>query len=112
VRPIGQSGLPCNPRAWLLTIVRNTTLSWLEHNRARHTVSVETLDEASRSRFERGGDWAEGSTPETALLEKADAAMLEVAIRSLPLEFRETLVLRDIQGLDYRADHPRSRLEP
>src|SRR5262245_61124168 len=41
-------------------------------------------------------------TPETELIAKADATQLEAAIAELPLSFRETLVLRDMQGLDYR----------
>ncbi len=41
-------------------------------------------------------------TPETALIAHADAALLEAAIAALPAPFRETLVLRDIQELDYR----------
>jgi RNA polymerase sigma-70 factor (ECF subfamily) len=42
------------------------------------------------------------ATPETELIAKADAARLEAAIAALPVEFRETFVLRDMQGLDYR----------
>jgi len=41
-------------------------------------------------------------TPETALIAKTDRARLEAAIAALPVPFRETLVLRDVQGLDYR----------
>ena len=41
-------------------------------------------------------------TPEATLIAKADAARLEAAIAELPVPFRETLVLRDVQGLDYR----------
>src|SRR5262245_66610720 len=41
-------------------------------------------------------------TPEAALIAKTDAARLEAAIAELPVPFRETLVLRDVQGLDYR----------
>jgi RNA polymerase sigma factor (sigma-70 family) len=36
------------------------------------------------------------------LIARADEAKLEAAIASLPTIFRETLVLRDVQGLDYR----------
>jgi len=36
------------------------------------------------------------------MIAKADAARLEAAIADLPVPFRETLVLRDVQGLDYR----------
>ena len=39
---------------------------------------------------------------EAALIAKADARRLEAAIAELPVPFRETLVLRDVQGLDYR----------
>jgi RNA polymerase sigma-70 factor (ECF subfamily) len=88
------------PRAWLLAIVRNTAFSWLESNRARRIVSIEALGDAERNKVE--SEWADATTPETAFIEKADAAMLEAAIRSLPVEFRETLVLRDIHGFDYR----------
>ncbi|MBV8839004.1 MAG: sigma-70 family RNA polymerase sigma factor, partial [Alphaproteobacteria bacterium] len=42
------------------------------------------------------------ATPETELIAKAEAARLEAAIAALPMPFRETLVLRDLQGLDYR----------
>src|SRR5436853_64840 len=35
-------------------------------------------------------------------LAKADAARLQAAIQKLPPPFRETLVLRDLHGLDYR----------
>lgn len=42
------------------------------------------------------------ANPEAELIAKADAARLEAAIKALPPQFRDTLVLRDIQGLDYR----------
>jgi RNA polymerase sigma-70 factor (ECF subfamily) len=41
-------------------------------------------------------------TPETTLIADTDAEQLRSAIAALPTPFRETLVLRDIQGLDYR----------
>ena len=40
--------------------------------------------------------------PEAEMIAKADAAQLEGAIAVLPSPFRETLVLRDLQGLDYK----------
>jgi RNA polymerase sigma factor (sigma-70 family) len=44
----------------------------------------------------------DADTPEAALIAKTDAAQLRAAIAALPTPFRETLVLRDIEGLDYR----------
>ena len=42
------------------------------------------------------------ANPEAELIARADAAKLEAAITALPPQFRDTLVLRDVQGLDYR----------
>ena len=47
-------------------------------------------------------NWNSVVDPETEIIAKADAARLETAIAALPSPFRETLVLRDLQGLDYR----------
>jgi RNA polymerase sigma-70 factor (ECF subfamily) len=87
-----------NPRAWLLTIVRNTAFTWLEKNRTVEIIPIENA--AVLSFLDRSADT--GPTPEAELIAKADATELEAAIAALPVEFRETLVLRDIHGLDYR----------
>jgi RNA polymerase sigma factor (sigma-70 family) len=82
-----------NARAWLLAITRNTTFTWLARNRPKALViskDIETLAPA------------DGATPEEALIAKADAAAIELAIGALPTPFKETLVLRDINGLSYR----------
>src|SRR5437660_6050782 len=97
----GHSG---NARAWTLTIVRHTALSWLAKNRRRSLLAVEDLEAVERAQALPGKNGAQvnAATPETELIAKADAAQLEAAITALPPPFRETLVLRDIQGLDYR----------
>ena len=93
-----------NARAWVLTIVRHTAFSWLAKNRRRTLVAVDDLEAVERAQAlpGRSGADANPATPEAELIAKADAARLEGAIAALPLPFRETLVLRDIQGLDYR----------
>jgi len=50
----------------------------------------------------KGFPFEASQTPEAALIAKADANRLEAAIAQLPVQFREALVLRDVQGLDYR----------
>jgi RNA polymerase sigma-70 factor, ECF subfamily len=45
---------------------------------------------------------ANGATPESELIAKTERKCLEAALAALPAPFRETLVLRDIQGLSYR----------
>ena len=93
-----------NARAWTLTIVRNTAYTWLGKNRPAMLVAVDDLEAIERAHAQRGADLSASRTadPEAALIAKADAARLEAAIATLPPQFRETLVLRDIQGLDYR----------
>ena len=83
-----------NARAWLLTITRNTAFTWLARNRPKALVVTEDIEDLAP---------ADGApTPEEALIEKADAAAIELAIGALPPPFKETLVLRDINGLSYR----------
>jgi len=89
-----------NARAWVLTIVRHTAYTWLRRNRSATLVMVDDLEAVERAHADPVD--REKSTPETELIAKADAARLEAAIAELPAPFKETLVLRDVQGLDYR----------
>lgn len=73
-------------RAWLLRIVRNAC----HDHRRRHPATAE-LDDAL----------AAGDSPEDALLLDASRASLRAAIGRLPDEFREVIVLREIEGLTY-----------
>jgi RNA polymerase sigma-70 factor (ECF subfamily) len=88
-----------NSRAWVLTIVRNAAYDWLRKNRPAAIVLVEDLAAVER----KADDTASAdNNPEAALIARAEEAKLEAAIASLPAVFRETMVLRDVQGLDYR----------
>jgi RNA polymerase sigma-70 factor, ECF subfamily len=81
-------------RAWLLTIVRNTCYTWLRQNRMEDLTEV--YDEEIHT-LER-----DSSNPETLLLETSDAQLLRQALEELPAEFREVLVLRELEGMSYR----------
>lgn len=89
-----------NARAWLLSIVRNTAYSWLRKNRPTTVLTVEDIEAVELANTKPGD--LNGETPEAALIAKVDAGQLRAAIAALPTPFRETLVLRDIEGLDYR----------
>jgi DNA-directed RNA polymerase specialized sigma24 family protein len=82
-----------NARAWLLAITRNTAFTWLARNRSKAHVTTEDIETQAP---------ADGATPEEALIAKASAAAIELAIAALQPPFREALVLRDINGLSYR----------
>jgi RNA polymerase sigma-70 factor (ECF subfamily) len=80
-------------RAWLLTIVRNRCLTWLRRARIRR--SVIPFD----------GDVADAADPREAdalAIERSDRAALERLIGALPTEFREVIVLREIEDLSYK----------
>ena len=93
-----------NARAWLLTIVRRAAYLWLKENRSAALVMVDDIVAVEEKQAKQCAAPAEvgSQTPEAALIAKADAGRLESAIAALPLPFRETLVLRDIQELDYK----------
>lgn len=81
-------------RTWLLTIVRNTCYSWLQKNRVlRLTDPIEDKVE------EVGLDFAD---PEMLFLKNADSAMVRLALQELPIEFREVVVMREMEELSYK----------
>jgi RNA polymerase sigma-70 factor (ECF subfamily) len=79
-------------RAWLLTIVRNACFTWLRRNRVNALATP--FDEEAHS--------GESDDPETLLLEGADREMLRDALETLPAEFREVVILRELEGLSYK----------
>jgi RNA polymerase sigma factor (sigma-70 family) len=87
-------------RAWILTIVRHTAYTWLRKNHPTALVAVEDLEAVENAQTIPGNP--DAVTPETIFISGTDVARLEAAISALPSPFRETLVLRDVQGLDYR----------
>ena len=80
--------------------MRNTAYSWLRKNRPTALVAVEDIEAVERTCAVSGDLNTE--TPEILLIAESDTARLEAAITALPMPFRETLVLRDVQGLNYR----------
>jgi RNA polymerase sigma factor (sigma-70 family) len=81
-------------RAWLFTIVRNTWYSRV--SRRTHIAEVTRLDGAQE-------DWPdEALDPEARLLQQRTVAHVRAALEQLPVDFREVLVLREIEGLSYK----------
>jgi RNA polymerase sigma factor (sigma-70 family) len=90
-----------NPRAWLLAVVRNTAYTWFARNRPAAIVLAGGPEEAEAH---PGAEASSGDPgPEAALIEAADRAAVARAIAELPLHYRETLVMREVNGLSYRA---------
>jgi len=80
-------------RAWLLRIVRNTFYTWLRQNRGETTTSFDEAEHDVAST---------GENPERGAIRRSDGVALRRAIETLPVEFREALVLREIEGLSYK----------
>jgi RNA polymerase sigma factor (sigma-70 family) len=88
-----------NGRAWVLAIVRNAAYDWLRKNRSPAVVNVD-LEAVEHMQADDAA--SADHNPEAALIARADEAKLKAAIANLPSVFRDTLVLRDVQGLDYK----------
>ena len=84
-----------NSRSWLLTIVRNTAFTWLKQNRPHAIVSI---GEEEMLEIEDPAAAANHS----AALHHADRDVLRAALEQLPMEFREVLILRELEGLSYK----------
>lgn len=90
----GEEANPQNAKAWLLTIVRNTSLTWLKRNRnSRATIGFEEVVDEPR---ERSAD------PEEIMLNSCDREEVRQALEQLPPDFREAIVLREMEDLSYR----------
>ena len=83
-----------NGRAWLLTIVRNTSYTLLRRNRAVDITT--TFDEEVHAAGH------ESVSPAMILEHAEDADLMRNAIDRLPTEFREILTLRHQEDLSYK----------
>jgi RNA polymerase sigma-70 factor (ECF subfamily) len=81
-------------RTWLLQVVRHTCYTWLRQHRARELTVP--FDETVHS------DVSASVSPEQLCLRHADQQLLRQALEVLPVEFREVIVLRELEGLSYK----------
>jgi RNA polymerase sigma-70 factor, ECF subfamily len=88
-------------RPWFLTIVRNAVSSWRERDRRTDAIPFSALDR------EGGEPFVEAlaspvEDPEAMLRRLEDKAVIDGLLERLPPEFREVLVLRELEGLSYK----------
>ena len=81
-------------RAWLLAIVRNCCLTW--HRRQRVQRASVSLGDADLV------DIGPARETDARAIAQSERAALERAVATLPVEFREVIVLREVQELSYR----------
>ncbi|MBS1903915.1 MAG: sigma-70 family RNA polymerase sigma factor [Bacteroidetes bacterium] len=83
-----------NARTWVLKIVRNQYYTWIEQmkNRQGH----ESLDE------QHFGIQSDDVSPDDSLVQSEESLAVRSAVAALPPEFREVIVLRELEELDYK----------
>ena len=83
-----------DPRAWLLTIVRNCCYTWhKQHRRDRTNVP---LSDASALNIE------DAETADDATIRASDSELIRNAVDKLPADLKEVLILRELNDLSYR----------
>ncbi len=91
-----------NARSWLLAIVRNTCYTWLQQNRGLHVnVSLDELLDSGEADAVLAVESSENG-PEKLMRQENDKAMLNRMLEQLPEEFREVIVLKELEDLSYR----------
>jgi RNA polymerase sigma-70 factor, ECF subfamily len=85
-------------RPWLLQIVRHTCYSWLRENRPADVVSFDDGEDPWQDSVAA----PQADEPQSLAQRNADRAQINQAIASLPIVFREVLVLRELEDLPYR----------
>jgi len=81
-------------RPWLLAIVRNTCFTWMQHNRSPE-LTIPLDDDLYEIE-------SKDLNPEALLMQSADTQMVRQAVEDLPVDFREVIVLRELEGLSYK----------
>ena len=83
-----------NARAWFLTITRNTAYGWLNCHAADEKLIP--YDE------EKHAEIIIMNEPEHDLVSEERKERLQIALERLPPEFREVIVLYELEGLSYK----------
>jgi RNA polymerase sigma-70 factor (ECF subfamily) len=83
-----------DPRAWVLAVVRHTCYTWLQRNRPLQLVP--DFDE------EALGLESDEPSPDAALDHEDERARLARGLAGLPVDLREAIVLRELEGLSYK----------
>ena len=87
-------------RAWLLGIVRNTFYTWYQQNKAQ-AQNTQFEEELNGAHLEDVADTREHD-PEALLIQKDNMRELKLALEGLSVEFREVIVMRELEDLSYK----------
>jgi RNA polymerase sigma factor (sigma-70 family) len=91
-----------NFRVWLLTIVRNAFVTWVKENRSNRMVFLPETPVAETADAEETMWGSRPRDPEALLLASIDSQTLNRLMEQLPAEYREVLLLREVEDLAYK----------
>jgi RNA polymerase sigma factor (sigma-70 family) len=80
-------------RAWLLAVVRNTCFTWLKKKGQQSAVEFDEQMHSAAVEF---------PSAESVLVSQAALGSLNDCLEALPAEFREAIVLRELEELSYK----------
>lgn len=85
-----------NPKAWFMAVVRNVCIDWLRGGKQRDR--EQEYDEELHGGITHDAR----ESPEDLAIRASDAQQVHAAIAALPIEFRETIVLRELEEMSYK----------
>jgi RNA polymerase sigma-70 factor (ECF subfamily) len=89
-------------RAWLLGIVRNTFYSWYQQNKpGSQSIQFEEELHSVKGTDDSVANHADNN-PESLLIQKDCQRKMRLALETLSLEYREVMVLRELEDLSYK----------
>ncbi len=88
-----------NARAWFLTIVRNQCYTWLKASGGRHYVDI---DDEAMMHDQDLVLVSHMETPEILAAKMQDAAAMQRALETLPVPFREVIILKELEEMSYK----------
>ena len=91
-----------NFRVWLLTIVRNAFVTWVKENRSGRMVFVPDTPLAESADTDETAWGSKPRDPEALLMDSIDSQTLNRLMEKLPSEYREVLLLREVEDLAYK----------
>ena len=91
-----------NFRVWLLTIVRNAFMTWVKENPTSRLTFVPSPQAGEPAETEEIMWGSRPRDPEALLLESIDSQTLSRLMEQLPAEYREVLLLREVEDLAYK----------
>ncbi len=84
-----------NFRAWIFKILRNTFLSSCSKLERRMTVAMDSEEDGPELAVDT-------ETPETILMNRSNSQLVQRAIDDLPVHYRETLLLCEVEEMSYQ----------